>query len=462
VEDVCRHYLTGSSASGSGKDEESQASTALDQRRALTDKLMEEVCNSINLEMAYYRVKSNKGSPGIDDLTVDELESWLLRHKTELVKSLLDGSYQPQPIRGVKIPKPDGGERQLGIPTVVDRLVQQAIQQVLTRLIDRTFSESSYGFRHGRGAHDALKKASKYVTDGRSIVVDMDLEKFFDRVNHDILMSRLSRRILDKRLLRIIRRFLEAGIMQDGVCIQREEGTPQGGPLSPFLANLLLDDLDKELEKRGHCFCRYADDCNIYVYSEEAGERVMSSVTRFLEEKLKLRVNRSKSAVARTEDRKFLGYRLMENGELGLSPKSLERAKERIKTITKRNRGISIRQMIVKLNSFIVGWVGYFQLVKSMKSQLEGLDKWTRRKLRCVKLKQLKRVKPTVAFFRSRGVSERTAWCTASSGKGWWRLSKTGASHHSMSKTWFSEENKLASLVDQYEKLKPNPEPPNT
>ena len=276
-------------------------------------------------------MKANKGAPGVDGMTVDELRAWIAEHKQELIASLLDGSYQPQPVRGVQIPKPGGGMRQLGIPTVVDRLVQQAILQVLEPILDPTFSASSYGFRPGRGAHDALAQAREYVAEGRAIVVDIDLEKFFDRVNHDILMSRLARRVGDKRLLRIIRRFLRAGLMQDGVCVERHEGTPQGGPLSPLLANLLLDDLDKELERRGHRFCRYADDCNIYVQSQAAGERVLASVTRFLEERLRLRVNRAEE---RGGPRRGTQVPRPSSADaaarLGIAPKSLERAKERL------------------------------------------------------------------------------------------------------------------------------------
>lgn len=275
---------------------------------------MEEICQRANLNQAFKRVKDNKGAPGIDGMRVEALREWLSTHKDELIASLLDGTYQPQPVKGVQIPKPGGGMRQLGIPTVRDRLVQQAFLQVLTPILDPLFSDSSFGFRPGRGAHDALQQAQRYVEDGRIIVVDMDLEKFFDRVNHDILMARLARHVKDKRLLRITRAFLNAGIMQNGVCVARDEGTPQGGPLSPLLANLLLDDLDKELERRGHSFCRYADDCNIYVQSLKAGERVMESITRFLEKRLKLRVNQKKSAVDYVSKRKFLGYRLLESG----------------------------------------------------------------------------------------------------------------------------------------------------
>lgn len=299
--------------------------------------------------------------------------------------------------------------RQLGIPTVVDRLVQQAILQVLEPLLDPTFSESSYGFRPGRNAHQALQKGAEYVKAGRGIVVDIDLEKFFDRVNHDILMARLARRVADKRLLRLIRRFLEAGMMQNGVCIRRYEGTPQGGPLSPLLANLLLDDLDRELERRGHRFCRYADDCNIYVGSQAAGERVMSSITTFLEKRLRLRVNRKKSAVAPVMERKFLGYRLLPDGRLGIAPSSLKRAKDRVRGITRRNRGISLDRMINELNSFLTGWVTYFRYA-ACKKHLQRLDEWIRRKLRCVRLKQRKRAKPIADFLQSLGVPEWRAW----------------------------------------------------
>lgn len=414
----------------------SQASTALNPARALTACLMEEVCARDNLNRAYARVQANRGAPGVDGLTVGELARWLKQHKETLIASLWDGSYQPQPVRGVEIPKPGGGVRQLGIPTVVDRLVQQAILQVLDPLLDSTFSASSYGFRPGRGAHDALSAARQYVADGRIIVVDLDLEKFFDRVNHDILMSRLARRIADKRLLRIIRRFLQAGMMQNGVCVARDEGTPQGGPLSPLLANLLLDDLDKELEKRGHCFCRYADDCNIYVRSKAAGERVLASVTQFLESKLKLRVNRRKSAVAFILERKFLGHRLLTGGGLGIAPVSLRRFKDRIRQITRRNRGVELERMISEINSYVVGWVTYFRYA-SCRSHLRELDGWVRRKLRCVRLKQCKRVKTIAEFLHRLGVPKWRAWITALSGKGWWRRSGAPSVHEALSTTWF-------------------------
>jgi len=321
---------SGEGGTGPGAIEEPSLSAAIARRRALTSRLMEQVVDPGNLNQAYTRVVANRGSAGIDGMQVDQLADWIRSHPQQISAALLDGSYEPSPVRGVHIPKPGGGQRQLGIPTVIDRLVQQAMLQVLTPILDPTFSPSSYGFRPGRGAHDALHQAKQYVAEGYTTVVDIDLEQFFDRVNHDVLMNRLGRHVGDKRVLRIVGRFLRAGLMQSGVCLEREEGTPQGGPLSPLLANLMLDDLDKELEKRGHRFCRYADDCNIYVQSTKAGERVMDGVTRFLEEKLHLRVNRLKSAVAPVSERKFLGHRLLNGGRLGIAPNSLQRARERL------------------------------------------------------------------------------------------------------------------------------------
>ena len=353
----------------------------------------------------------------------------------------------------MQIPKPGGGQRQLGIPVAVDRLVQQAILQVLDPILDPTFSNSSYGFRPGRSPHTALEQARKYVAqEGREIVVDLDLEKFFDRVNHDILMSRVARRIGDKRLLLIIRRFLQAGLMQDGVCVARDEGTPQGGPLSPLLANLLLDDLDQELERRGHCFCRYADDCNIYVRSLAAGQRVMDSVVQFLEGKLRLRVNREKSAVAPVGERKFLGHRLLLNGKLGIAPKSVKRAKERIRQITRRNRGISLAQVIVELNRFLVGWIHYYRYA-ACRADLLRMDEWIRRKLRCYRLKQRKQGRSLAGFLRRLGVSLVQAGRLAVSGKGPWRLALTRQMNSAMSVAWFAAQG-LVSLAVKYDALR--------
>jgi RNA-directed DNA polymerase len=430
-----------------------QTFTALDSQRALTDQLMEQVCDPKNLVRAYRRVRANKGKPGVDGMTVQELADWLRENHAALTASLLDGTYRPQPVRGVQIPKPGGGQRQLGIPVAVDRLVQQAILQVLNPILDPTFSNSSYGFRPGRDPHMALEQARKYVAqEGREIVVDLDLEKFFDRVNHDILMSRVARRIGDKRLLRIIRRFLQAGMMQDGMCVARDEGTPQGGPLSPLLANLLLDDLDQELERRGHRFCRYADDCNIYVRSLAAGQRVMESVVRFLEGKLRLRVNREKSAVAPVGERKFLGHRLLLNGKLGISPKSVKRAKEKIRQITRRNRGVSLAKVIVELNLFLIGWLNYYRYA-ACRFELQRLDEWIRRKLRCYRLKQRKRGKSVADFLRRLGLPAYQAARIGSSGKGWWRLSNSPPVKKGLSNDWFSQQG-LVSLVPRYDALR--------
>jgi RNA-directed DNA polymerase len=414
---------------------------------------MEQVCEPANLNRAYARVMANKGSPGVDGLTVGKLGGWIRRHKQAFIASLLDGSYQPQPVRGVLIPKPGGGNgmRQLGIPTVVDRLVQQAMLQVLEAILDPAFSPHSYGFRPRRGAHDALAAARQYVADGRTIVVDIDLEKFFDKVNHDILMARLGRWVGDKRMLRIIGRFLRAGLMQNGVCLSREEGTPQGGPLSPLLANLLLDDLDKELERRGHRFCRYADDCNIYVQSKAAGERVLSSVTTFLERKLRLRVNRDKSAVAFITERKFLGHRLLPGGGLGIAPQSLDRARGRVRQITRRNRGVSLPEVIGELNQFLIGWVAYFRHA-ACKSHLQRMDEWIRRKLRCLRLKQRKRTGSIAEFLHQLGVPKWRAWIGALSGKGWWRKSGSPPAMEGMTLAWF-ESLGLVSLVQRYEQM---------
>lgn len=450
-EESLRHDAGGDGGTEAAATEEPQAFTAFDQARALTQHLMEEVINRENLNRAYRRVKANKGAPGVDGMTLRELGDWIKEHQQKLIAALLDGSYQPQPVRGAEIPKPGGGKRQLGIPTVVDRLVQQAILQVLEPILDPTFSASSFGFRPGRGAHDALAQASRYVAEGRTVVVDMDLEKFFDRVNHDILMARLARRVADKRLLRIVRRFLRAGLLQQGVCVERHEGTPQGGPLSPLLANLLLDDLDKELEARGHCFCRYADDCNIYVRSRQAGERVLASLTAFLEGKLRLRVNQAKSAAAHVGERKFLGHRLLAGGMLTIAPASLDRAKDRIRQITRRNRGVSFASVIGELNSFLNGWVAYFRYAKA-RGALDALDRWIRHKLRCLRLKQRKRAASIAAFLRTQGVPWNRCWTTAACGKGWWRMAHTPAAQQGMDLAWFKTQG-LTGLGPRYLEL---------
>ena len=442
-----RHGAPGDGGTGTGVCAERQALAALDQQRALTQGLMERVAASANLNQAYKRVKANKGAPGVDGMTVQDLRPWLADHKDKLVAQLVRGDYRPQPVLGTEIPKPGGGVRHLGIPTVVDRLVQQAILQVLQPILDPTFSGSSFGFRPGRSAHDALAQAGKYVAEGYGIVVDLDLEKFFDRVNHDILMARLARRIGDKRLLRIVRRFLEAGMMSEGVCVRRREGTPQGGPLSPLLANLLLDDLDKMLEARGHRFCRYADDVNIYVRTQAAGERVMASVAEFLQSRLHLQVNRDKSAVAPVGERKFLGHRLLWDGRLGIAPESLADAKQRLRQITKRNRGIPFARMIAEVNAYLSGWVTYFRYAQC-KTHLQRLDEWLRHRLRCVRIKHCKRTKPLADFLKRQGVPTKRAWMGAASGKGWWRTANCPPVQEAMPIAWFRSQ-RLVILTER-------------
>jgi RNA-directed DNA polymerase len=436
-------HSSGGQRMNTAKAEEQQAIGALLTSEALTVHLMEEICEPLNLYRAYGRVVGNKGAAGCDGMQVKELAAWIKDHKVSLINSLLNGTYQPKPVRGVEIPKPGNkGVRQLGIPNVVDRFVQQAILQVLEPIYDPTFSESSYGFRPKRSAHQALKQAQAYVQAGYEIVVDIDLEKFFDRVNHDILMSRLAKRINDKRLLKIIRRFLEAGLMNQGVCIKRTEGVPQGGPLSPLMSNILLDELDKELEKRGHKFCRYADDCNIYVQSLRAGERVLQSIKQFLEKRLKLKVNETKSGCAVVDERKFLGYRLLCDGKLIIADVSIERIRNKIRTITRRNRGIRLEEVISELNIVLRGWINYFGMTQRP-SELMNLDGWIRRKLRCYRLKQRKAARPIAKLLLNLGVGGHSAWNIAKSGKGWWRLSSSVPVQQAMNNKWFKEQGLL-------------------
>ena len=358
----------------------------------IPEQVMEEVCARENLKQALRRVRSNKGSPGIDGRTVDELPGDLNQQWLAIREQLLHGTYQPQAVRRVEIAKPDGGVRKLGIPTVLDRFIQQAVLQVLQARWDRTFSEHSHGFRPQRSAHQAVAKAQQYIAEGNHWVVDLDLEKFFDRVNHDRLMAAIARRVSDKRMLKLIRAFLESGVMENGLVSAVEEGTPQGGPLSPLLSNLVLDELDRELERRQRRFVRYADDCNIYVASERAGKRVMRSVTSFIRRRLKLKVNETKSAVARPQERKFLGFSFTGGAEVKrrIAPKALLRCKQRVRELTRRTRGISLEQMTKELGSYLRGWKGYFGYCQTP-SVLHGLDQWTRRRLRSVIWKQRKR-----------------------------------------------------------------------
>ena len=402
------------------------------------------------MNRAYRKVKANKGAAGVDGISIERLPTYIREHKEEFLVELLDGSYQPELVRGVQIPKPDGSKRQLGIPTVLDRVIQQAILQILEPIYEPKFSNSSYGFRPNRSAQMALRQAREYLRDGYKYVVDMDLEKFFDRVNHDILMERLSRNISDKRLLRIIRRYLEAGLLQNGIFEERKLGMPQGGNLSPLLSNIMLDELDKELERRGHKFCRYADDCNIYVKSQEAGERVLKSIKEFLGIRLKLKVNETKSAVSHATKRKFLGYSFRVDSELKVANQSLVKFKNRIRELTSRNRGRKLEHVIKELNQYLNGWISYFRLSANI-SVFNGLDSWIRRRLRCYRLKQRKRTYSVYKFLVELGVSVQNAWKLAKSSKGWWRLSLNPNIHTAMSNVWFdrsglvSLEKKVAS-----------------
>ena len=389
-------------------------------------RLMELVVSRENMMRAYARVVGNKGAAGIDRMSVVDLKLFLVEQWPRIREELLADRYQPQAVRGVEIPKPGGGVRLLGIPTAVDRLIQQALHQVLMPLFDPGFSDHSYGFRPGRSAHDAVKAAKAHVAGGLRFVVDMDLEKFFDRVNHDVLMARVARKVGDKRVLRLIRRYLQAGLMLEGIETQRTEGTPQGGPLSPLLSNILLDDLDKELERRGHAFCRYADDCNIYVASKRAGERVMASVTRFLSERLKLKVNGAKSAVDRPWVRSFLGFSMTAHKvpRLRVAPKSVARFTTKVKGLLRPGR--SVANTIADLKPVVRGWIGYFRLAEA-KGIFADLDGWIRRRLRCILWRQWKRPRTRFARLRQRGLSEERARASAANGRGpWWNA---GASH---------------------------------
>jgi RNA-directed DNA polymerase len=406
---------------------EATEATGVDENPADTECLMEEVCEGRNIENALKHVQANKGNPGIDGMTVDELPAFLWKHWPTLRGQLLAGTYKPQPVKRVEIKKPEGGVRKLGVPTAVDRLIQQAVLLVLQKRWDRTFSPHSFGFRPKRSAHQAVACAQKYIGEGYRWVVDIDLEKFFDRVNHDILMGRVARRVKDKRMRKLIRAFLNAGVMENGLVGPIDEGTPQGGPLSPLLSNLVLDDLDRELERRGLRFARYADDCNIYVRSRRAGERVMTRVTRYLAEKLKLKVNQEKSAVARPWVRKFLGFSFTSAKEpkRRIAPKALKRFKERVRELTGRNRTIGIESMVRELSRYLNGWRGYFGHCQTP-SVLHMLDSWIRCRLRCAIWKGWKRGRRRYAELRNRGVPQVQAAVAAGSPTGLWRMSHHG------------------------------------
>jgi RNA-directed DNA polymerase len=412
----------------SGAGTESRMAKRDDESSAGSEQLMEEVCGRKNCQQALARVKSNKGSAGIDGMTVEQLPEYLKQHWPTIREQLLSGTYKPQPVKRVEIPKPDGGMRKLGIPTVLDRFIQQAVMQVLQRSWDRTFSEHSYGFRPGRSAHQAVAQAQQYVAAGYGWVVDLDLEKFFDRVNHDKLMAQLARRIRDKRLLKRVRAFLRAGVMEGGLVSPIDEGTPQGGPLSPLLSNIVLAELDRELERRGHRFVRYADDCNIYVRSQRAGERVMNSISEFITKKLKLKVNKEKSAVSRPGKRKFLSFSFIgsEVVKRRIATKAIARFKQRVRELTRRTRGVRIEKMVAQLGRYLRGWRGYFGFCETP-SVLRSLEQWLRRRLRSVVWKQWKRGKARFAELCKRGVGQDLAAQTAGSAHGPWRLSNSPA-----------------------------------
>ena len=407
------------------------------ERPAREEGLMEEVCERANLIRAWKRVRENQGSPGVDGRTIDETLAYLREHWPTMQAQLLNGTYTPQPVKRVLIPKPDGGVRQLGVPCVVDRLIQQALLQVLQPRWDPMFSEHSYGFRPGRSAHQAVAQAQQYITEGYTWVVDIDLEQFFDRVSQDRLMARLAARIADKRVLKLIRAFLRAGVLENGLLRPTDQGTPQGGPLSPWLSNVVLDELDGELTRRGHRFCRYADDCNIYVRSRQAGERVMASVSRFLTHKLRLTVNAAKSAVARPAERSFLGFRLANNGSLrSIAPQALTRFKQRVRDLTRRTRGVSLPKLIEPLARYLRGWRQYFGFCQTPQ-ELAHLDAWIRQRLRMYLWRQWQNGRNRFRELRRRGVPKFRAAVAAGSPTGYWRMARHPAVQQALRNAYF-------------------------
>src|SRR6516164_8280505 len=418
---------TGEARQAGWEDIESLSAANESERPANTSRLMEEVCERANLKEALRQVRGNKGSAGVDRMTVDQLGDYLKQHWPVIREQLLNGTYEPKPVRRVEIPKPDGGVRKLGIPTVLDRFIQQAVMQVLQRRWDPTFSPHSYGFRPRRSAHQAVAQAQQYIAQGYGWVVDLDLEKFFDRVNHDRLLAAVAKRVADKRMLKLIRAFLEAGVMENGLVSPSVEGTPQGGPLSPLLSNLVLDELDRELENRGHRFVRYADDCNIYVRSERAGQRVMESISRFITQKLKLKVNEAKSAVARAQERKFLGFSFTAGPDVKrtIAPKSLDRFKQRIRDITRRAKGVSIKTTMEELATYMRGWRGYFGFCQTPEV-LVALTRWVRLRLRAALWRQWKTPRRRRAALIALGVRGELR-NMAGSGHGPWHLARSKA-----------------------------------
>jgi RNA-directed DNA polymerase len=429
---------TGEARQARREDIESLSAVNESERPANTSQIMEDVCERANLKEALRQVRGNKGSAGVDRMTVDQLGDYLKQHWPAIREQLLNGTYEPKPVRRVEIPKPDGGVRKLGIPTVLDRFIQQAVMQVLQRQWNPTFSQYSYGFRPHRSAHHAVAQAQQYIAQSYEWVIDLDLEKFFDRVNHDKLMGQIAKRVEDKRLLKLIRAFLNAGVMENGLVSPSVEGTPQGGPLSPLLSNLVLDELDRELENRGHRFVRYADDCNIYVRSERAGQRVMESISRFITQKLKLKVNEAKSAVARPQERKFLGFSFTAGPDIRrmIAPKSLERFKQRIRDITRKAKGVSIKTTMEELATYMRGWRGYFGFCQTPEV-LIALTRWVRLRLRAALWRQWKTPRRRRAALVANGVSEWAARNTAGSGRGPWYLARSRALSAGLSNAYF-------------------------
>ncbi len=440
-----------------GVDQRAEPSPALSEgtSNGVGEKGWEQIWEKSNLLAALRRVETNGGAPGMDGMTVQELRPYLKGQWLDIRKRLDAGTYQPSPVRRVEIPKPDGGVRQLGIPTVVDRFIQQAMAQVLTRLFEPRFSPHSYGFRPNRRAHDAVRAAQAYIREGYDWVVDIDLERYFDRVNHDKLMARVARVVKDKRVLKLIRAYLESGVMVNGVVMETEEGTPQGGPLSPLLANIMLDDLDKELEQRGHRFVRYADDCNIYVKSPRAGERVLASVRRFLEQKLKLKVNEKKSKVDRPAKRKFLGFRLFKRKgavAIGVATQAMARCYERLRQMTRRTRPGRLEEVLEEINTYARGWIGYFRLADTP-SVFHELDEWLRRRLRQLLWKRWKRPRARQRNLVALGVPPRTAREATGSGKGTWRLAASPPVQQALSNAYWRHQG-LESITARYHQLR--------
>src|SRR3989454_2308717 len=440
---------TGEAWQAGREDIESSSAVSEPERPANTRRIMEDVCERANLKEALRQVRSNKGSAGVDGMTVDQLGGYLKQHWPAIREQLLNGTYEPKPVRRVEIPKPDGGGvRKLGIPTVLDRFVQHAVMQVLQRRWNPTFSHHSYGFRPRRSAHQAVAQAQQYITQGYGWVIDLDLEKFFDRVNHDKLMGQIAKRVEDKRLLKLIRAFLNAGAMENGLVSPSVEGTPQGGPLSPLLSNLVLDVLGRELERRGHRYVRYADDCNIYVRSERAGQRVMKSITRFITQKLKLKVNETKSAVARPQERKFLGFSFSAGPEVKrvIAPKALDWLKQRIRETTRRAKGVSIETTIAELASYLRGWRNYFGFCETPYVLIQ-LTRWVRLRLRAAMWRQWKTPRRRRAALLELGVRPQLANNTAGSGLGSWYLARAKALSVGLSNAHFTSLG-LPTLID--------------